>query len=125
MSEKPGGSPAQKSVTTIDPWVPRIAALVIPVLAGAAILVGGLHFAKELLVWGAVILLFLAISALLAYMLTTGQFPPRMPRDAVELPADEVKETGQSLDLIQQSVSELAERVERIEGHLGIEDEQS
>ena len=58
-------------------------------------------------------------------MLTTGQFPPRMPRDAVELPADEVKETGQSLDLIQQSVSELAERVERIEGHLGIEDEQS
>lgn len=123
MPENLDGSPAQKSVTTIHPLVPRVAAVAVPILAAIALLVGGRDLAEAILLWGAVILLFLGVSALSAYMLTTGQFPPRMSKDAVDLSADVVDETGKSLDLVKGSVLELAERIERIEAHLGMEDE--
>jgi hypothetical protein len=76
--------------------------------------------ARSFLLLGGVVLLFVGLSALLAYMLTTGQYPPRLPRDAVELPADDVEDTGKSLEVVQESLRELAERVEHIEDEVGI-----
>jgi hypothetical protein len=122
MSESPGESPAQKSVTTIRPLIPRIVAVGVPVLAAVSLIIGGRHFGEALLLWGAVSLLFVGICALLAYMLTTGQFPPRMSKSGMDLPVDEIDETGKSLDLVQKTLVEIAERVERIEDHIDIDD---
>jgi hypothetical protein len=121
----PPDPPPQKSGTRIHTHVPRGAAVVIPVAAAVALIAGGRRIGEELLLWGGVVLLLVAVSALLAYMLTTGQYPPRLSKDALELPPDDVEDTGKSLQLVQESVVELAAKVERIEAKLGIEDNET
>jgi hypothetical protein len=44
-----------------------------------------------------------------------------MPKDAVELPGDEVEDAGKSLDLVQKTLVEIVDRVERIERRLDLE----
>ena len=74
-----------------------------------------------MLLWGGVVLLLLAVSAILSYMLWNGQFPPRISTRGSDLPAEELRDAGASLDLLETSLSEITERVRRIESHLDIE----
>jgi hypothetical protein len=87
-----------------------------------ALLAWGRDLAESLLLWGAVILLFLGIAALLAYVITTGQFPPRLSSKGVDLPPEDVEDTGESLQYVKQTLVEALDRIERIERHLGIDD---
>ena len=111
--------PKQKSSTEIPTWAPRIAAIAIPVAATVAVAVGA---GEDLLLWGGAVLLFVAISALLVYMLTTGQYPPRVSREGVDLPTEDVQDTGKSLELMEEALRELAERLQRVEERVGIDE---
>ena len=110
-----------KSVTRIHSSIPRLAASVIPVVAAILLAVGGRRLGELTVLWGGVVLLLLAVSAILSYMLWNGQFPPRISTQGSDLPAGEVKETGATLDLLETSLREITERVRRIESHIDIE----
>ena len=66
-------------------------------------------------------LLLLAVSAVLSYMLWNGQFPPRISARGSDLPAEEVGDTGGALRLLQTSLREITERVRRVEDHVGMQ----
>jgi hypothetical protein len=110
-----------KSVTSIHPSVPRLAASVVPVIVAILFLVGGRRLGELTLLWGGVVLLLLAVSAILSYMLWNGQFPPRISTRGSDLPAEELSDAGAALDLLETSLSEIIGRVRRIESHLDIE----
>jgi hypothetical protein len=110
-----------KSVTRIHSSVARLAASVVPVVAAILLGLGGRRLGELTLLWGGVVLLLLAVSAILSYMLWNGQFPPRISTKGSDLPAEEATETGASLELLQGSLRELTERVRRLESYLGIE----
>jgi hypothetical protein len=125
MPETQGRSPAPKSVTRIDPLVPRAAAVAVPIVAVILLVVGGRRLGEFMLLWGVIVLLLLAVSAVLAYMVWNGQFPPRISKEGSDLPAKDVKDTGASLELLQKSLRKIAERVERIEAHAGLEEDEA
>jgi hypothetical protein len=112
-----------KSVTRIHSSVPRLAAAIVPVTAAILLSIGGRRLGELTLLWGGVVLLLLAVSAILSYMLWNGQFPPRISTRGSDLPAEDVKEAVASLELIETSFREIGERVRRIESHVGIEEE--
>jgi hypothetical protein len=95
--------------------------LVVPVTVAILLSVGGRSLGEFMLLWGGVVLLLLAVSAILSYMLWNGQFPPRISTRGSDLPAEELRDAGASLDLLETSLSEITERVRRIESHLDIE----
>jgi hypothetical protein len=101
--------------------IPRAAASVVPVTATIVLAVGGRRLGEVTLLWGGVVLLLLAVSAILSYMLWNGQFPPRVSTQGSDLPAGDVKETGAALALLETSLRQITERVERIENQVGIE----
>ena len=78
--------------------------------------------AWALLQWGGVTLLLIALSGLLAYMLTVGRFPPRLSKEGVELPPDEVEGTAEALEAVRDTLFRLVTRIDRLESHVGIED---
>jgi hypothetical protein len=111
-----------KSVTRIHPSVPRLATSVVPVAAVILLSVGGRRLGELTLLWGGVVLLLLAVSAIVSYMLWNGQFPPRVSTQGSDLPAGEdVGDTGAAFVLLQGLLREITERVRRIETHVGIE----
>jgi len=75
------------------------------------------------MLWGGVVLLLLAVSAVLSYMLWNGQFPPRISTQGSDLPAGDLEEAAVSLELLEASLREIGERVSRIESHVEINDE--
>jgi hypothetical protein len=108
-------------VTSIHPSIPRLAASAVPVTAAILLSVGGPRLGELTMLWGGVVLLLLAVSAVLSYMLWNGQFPPRISTQGSDLPAEEVRDTAAALDLLETSLLEITEQVRRIESHLGIE----
>ena len=110
-----------KSVTRVHPVIPRVAALVVPATAAILLALGGRRFGELTLLWGGVVLLLLAMSAIVSYMLWNGQFPPRISTQGSDLPAGDVKETGAALALLETSLRQITDRVGRIESHVGIE----
>jgi hypothetical protein len=111
-----------KSVTRIHSSVPRLAASVVPVIAAILLFIGGRRLGELTLLWGGVVLLLLAVSAIVSYMLWNGQFPPRISSRGSDLPTGgEVGDTGAALALLQGSLREITERVRRMEMHVGIE----
>ena len=67
-------------------------------------------------------LLLLAVSAILSYMLWNGQFPPRISARGADLPAEEAGDTAAALRrLLESSLGEITERVRRMEDHMGID----
>ena len=111
-----------KSVTRIHPVIPRVAASVVPIACAILLSIGGRRLGELTLLWGGVVLLLLAVSAVLSYMLWNGQFPPRISTGGSDLPAANVRATGESLELLQRSVRDITERVDRVESYVGIED---
>jgi hypothetical protein len=102
--------------------IPRVAASGVPVAAAILLALGGRRLGELTLLWGGAVLLLLAVSAILSYMLWNGQFPPRISSRGSELPTGaEVGDTGPALALLQGSLREITERVGRIETHVGIE----
>jgi hypothetical protein len=101
--------------------IPRLAASVVPVIAAILLFIGGRRLGELTLLWGGVVLLLLAVSAIVSYMLWNGQFPPRISPRGSDLPSGEVGDTGGALALLQGSLREITERVRRIETHVGIE----
>ena len=73
------------------------------------------------MLWGGVVLLLLAVSAVLSYILWNGQFPPRISMQGSDLPAEEMSKTAAALDFLEMSLREITEQVRRIESHLEIE----
>jgi hypothetical protein len=67
------------------------------------------------------VLLLLAVSAVLSYMLWNGQFPPRISTQGSDLPAEDVRNTAASLDLLETSLREITKRVQQIESRVGIQ----
>ena len=112
-----------KSVTRVHPVIPRVAALVVPVTAAILLVVGGRRFGELTLLWGGVVLLLLAVSAILSYMLWNGQFPPRISTQGSDLPGEDIEEAGAAFELLESSLREIGERVGRIEGYVGIDNE--
>jgi hypothetical protein len=110
-----------KSVTRVHSSIPRLVASVVPITAAALLFVGGRRLGELTVLWGGVVLLLLAVSAILSYMLWNGQFPPRISTQGSDLPAEDVRDTGASLELLETSLGEITERVCRIEIHLDIE----
>jgi hypothetical protein len=110
-----------KSVTRIHSAVPRLAASIVPVVAAILLSIGGRGLGELTLLWGGVVLLLLAGSAVLSYMLWNGQFPPRISTQGSDLPGGDVKETAAALELLETSLREIGARVRRIETHVGIE----
>src|SRR5438477_7529921 len=99
--------------------VPRAAASVVPLAVVILLAVGGRRLGELTLLWGGVVLLLLAVSAILSYMLWNGQFPPRISTSGSDLPAEDVTETAASLELLQSSLREIGERVRRMERYVG------
>lgn len=111
-----------KSLTRIHSSIPRLAALVVPVAAVILLVIGGRRLGELTLLWGGVVLLLLAVSAIVSYMLWNGQFPPRISTQGSDLPArEDVGDTGAAFVLLQGLLREVTERVGRIETHVGIE----
>ena len=110
-----------KSVTRIPPSIPRLGVSVVPVTAAIVLAVGGRRLGELTLLWGGVVLLLLAVSAILSYMLWNGQFPPRISARGADLPAEEAGDTAAALRLLESSLGELTERVRRMEDHMGID----
>ena len=75
-----------------------------------------------MLPWGAATPVLVSVAVLVAYILTTGQFPRRVGGEGVELPPDDLEDAAMSLELVQRTVLELAARVELIERAVGIPD---
>jgi hypothetical protein len=96
-----------KSVTRIHPSVPRLAASVVPVAAVILLFIGGPGLGELTLLWGGVVLLLLAVSAIVSYMLWNGQFPPRISTQGSDLPGEDVKETAAALELVEMSLREM------------------
>jgi hypothetical protein len=115
------GERRPKSVTRIHPVIPRVAAVVVPISAAILLAFGGRSVAELTLLWGAVVLLLLAVSAILSSMLWNGRFPPRISTQGSDLPDEGVGETGAALELFEASLREIGERVRRIESHIGID----
>jgi hypothetical protein len=115
----------QQPVTAISPYVARGTAVVVTGVAILVVTVAGADGAQLLILWGAATLVLVAVAGLLGYILTTGQFPPRLTREGVELPPQDVADAGRSLDLVQKTLVELAERLERVEAACGLDDDES
>jgi hypothetical protein len=113
------GSP--KSVTRIHPSIPRLAGAVVPISVAILLSIGGRSLGELTMLWGGVVLLLLAVSAVLSYMLWNGQFPPRISPQGSDLPAEDVRNTAAALDFLEMSLREITEQVRRIESHLEIE----
>jgi hypothetical protein len=75
-----------------------------------------------MLLWGGVVLLLLAVSAILSYMLWNGQFPPRISTQGSDLPGEDVQETAAALELLETSLREMGQRIRRIESAVGIDE---
>jgi hypothetical protein len=88
-----------KSVTRIHSSVPRITASVVSVGVAILLSIGGRGLGELTLLWGGAVLLLLAVSAVLSYMLWNGQFPPRISTQGSDLPVEKVRDTAASLDL--------------------------
>jgi hypothetical protein len=84
--------------------------------------IGGRRLGELTLLWGGVVLLLLAVSAIVSYMLWNGQFPPRISTQGSDLPGADVKETAAALELLEMSLREMGERVRRIESYVGIDE---
>jgi hypothetical protein len=110
-----------ESVTSIHPSIPRLAASVVPVIVAIMLSVGGLSLGELTLLWGGIVLLLLAVSAVLSYMLWNGQFPPRISTQGSDLPGEDVKETAAALELLEASLRDITGRVQRMESRVGIE----
>ena len=110
-----------KSVTRIHPVVPRAAASVLPLAVVILLSIGGRRLGELTLLWGGVVLLLLAVSAIVSYMLWNGRFPPRISTQGSDLPGEDIEETGAAFELLETSLREITERVGRIESHVGIE----
>jgi hypothetical protein len=95
---------------------------VVPVAALILLSVGGRWLGELTLLWGGVVLLLLAVSAIVSYMLWNGQFPPRISTQGSDLPGEDVKETAAALELLEMSLREMGERVRRIESYVGIDE---
>jgi hypothetical protein len=95
---------------------------VVPVAALILLSVGGRRLGELTLLWGGVVLLLLAVSAIVSYMLWNGQFPPRISTQGSDLPGEDVKETAAALELLEMSLREMGERVRRIESYVGIDE---
>jgi hypothetical protein len=113
------GSP--KSVRRIHPSIPRLAGSVIPISGAILLAIGGRSLGELAMLWGGIVLLLLAVSAVLSYMLWNGQFPPRISTQGSDLPAEDVRNTAAALDFLETSLREITEQVRRIESHLEIE----
>jgi len=95
--------------------IPRVAALAVPAAVVAVLLFGG-RSALELVAISVVAgFALLAAVALAAYMLATGQFPPRIGRGDVELPPEDIADSGTSLKFLGETVEELADRLEALD----------
>jgi hypothetical protein len=102
--------------------IPRVAASGVPVAAAILLAIGGRGLGELTLLWGGVVLLLLALSAILSYMLWNGQFPPRISTQGSDLPpGEDVGDTGAAFVLLQGLLREITERVGRLETHVGIE----
>jgi hypothetical protein len=110
-------------VARIHPAIPRLAASIVPVAVVILLSVGGQRLGELTLLWGGVVLLLLAVSAIVSYMLWNGQFPPRISTQGSDLPGEDIEETGGALELLEASLREIGERVRRIEDSIGIDDE--
>jgi hypothetical protein len=113
------GSP--KSVARIHPSIPRLAGSVVPIGVAILLSIGGRSLGELTMPWGGVVLLLLAVSAVLSYMLWNGQFPPRISTQGSDLPVEDVRNTAAALDFLETSLREITEQVRRIESHLEIE----
>ena len=111
-----------KSVTSIHPSIPRLVASVVPIIVAILLFVGGRRLGELTLFWGGIVLLLLAVSAVLSYMLWNGQFPPRISTQGSDLPGEDVKETAAALELLETSLREMGDRVRRIESYVGIDE---
>ena len=60
----------------------------------------------------------IAAVALIAYMIATGQLPPRMGRGDVELPSEDVSDTGVALRYLARTVREGARKLETVEAQV-------
>jgi hypothetical protein len=110
-----------KNVTSIHPSIPRLAASAVPIIVATLLSVGGPRLGELMLMWGGIVLLLLAVSAVLSYMLWNGQFPPRISTQGSDLPGEDVKETAAALELLETSLREVGERIRRIESYVGID----
>lgn len=108
-------------MTRIHPLIPRVVASVVPITVAILLLVGGRKLGEFTLLWGGVVLLLLAVSAVLSYMLWNCQFPPRISTQGSDLPAEDIRNTAAALDLLETSLREITDRVRRVESHLEIE----
>jgi hypothetical protein len=95
---------------------------VVPVAAVILLSIGGRRLGELTLLWGGVVLLLLAVSAIVSYMLWNGQFPPRISTQGSDLPGEDVKETAAALELLEMSLREMGERVRRIESYVGVDE---
>jgi hypothetical protein len=113
-------APSQEPVTVVNRKVARAVAASVALVTVAMVLWNGQDGA-ELLVLGATAgLLLAATGALLTYILTTGQFPPRMTKEGFDLTVQEVGRLGQSLEALERVVSQLVEKVEALELATGL-----
>jgi hypothetical protein len=103
--------------------VPRAAASVVPLAAVILLSIGGRRLGELALLWGGVVLLLLAVTAVVSYMLWNGQFPPRISTQGSDLPGEDIEEAGGALELLETSLREIGERVRRIEDFVGIGNE--
>ena len=94
----------------------------VPVAAVILLSIGGRRLGELTLLWGGVVLLLLAVSAIVSYMLWNGQFPPRISTQGSDLPGEDVKETAAALELLEMSLREMGERVRRIESYVGVDE---
>ena len=109
-------------MTRIHPVIPRIAASGVPVGVAILLFIGGRGLGELTLLWGGVVLLLLAVSAIVSYMLWNGQFPPRISTQGSDLPGGDVKETAAALELLEVSLREMGDRVRRIESYVGFDE---
>jgi len=100
--------------------IPRVAASSVPLAAVILLSIGGRRLGELTLLWGGVVLLLLAVSAVLSYMLWNGQFPPRISTQGSDLPAENIRDSAASLDLLETSLREVGARIRRIEAHVGV-----
>jgi hypothetical protein len=87
-------------------------------MAIAIIATFGKRGAEFIFLTGGVILLALGVIALVAYMLFAGQFPPRLDRSGVQLPAEDLADTAKSLRYLKDEIAEIRDRIDEHEALL-------
>jgi hypothetical protein len=92
-----------------------LTAVVAPIVAVVVVAVWKRGAAEMVLLTVGVSLSLVASIALVAYMLSTGQFPPRLGRADVQLPAEDVEDTATSLHYLKETLTETINRVDDLE----------